>query len=68
MDESPRWTYKVDLQSVGNIKRTQDTSISGFTPLRIGESEGQGKGTAPYVHELETQKNSASSLGAHSMS
>lgn len=57
----------MDLQSVENIKRTPDTPTAGFTSFRIGESEGQGKGKAPYVHEVETQ-NSAPSLGTHSMS
>lgn len=58
----------MDLQSVGNIERTQDTPTPGFTLLRIGESEGQGKGKVPYVHEVETRKNSAPSLGARSRS
>lgn len=58
----------MDLQSVGNIRKTQDTPTSRFTLLRIGENEGQGKGKVPYVHEVETWKNSAPSLGARSRS
>lgn len=45
-EEAGERVPKVNSQSVGNIKRTQDIPVCELAPLRMDESTRQGRGKA----------------------